>query len=114
MVNNPEKVFENFPQEKDPKIERLKTNTIEYALEYATGSGWHKGFPWIRDAFNDYCEATKEYMNDYEINGDSIKEQLGQEILIECDEKLNESQKQLLTEAINKLVENKNNHSLKI
>ena len=27
---------------------------VQYAREYATGKGLHKGEPWVRDAFNDY------------------------------------------------------------
>ena len=114
MVNNPEKVFETFPQEIDPKIERLKINTIEYALEYATDSGWHKGFPWIRDSFDDFCKAFKEYMNDHYITDNYIKELLVQDVLIECSDKLTDTQKQRLTEAINLIMVNRNNHNLKI
>ena len=30
------------------------TEVVQYAREYATGKGLHKGEPWVRGAFNDY------------------------------------------------------------
>ena len=35
------------------KNEKL-TELMQYAREFATGKGLHKGEPWVRDAFNDY------------------------------------------------------------
>ena len=35
------------------KNEKL-TTLMQYAREYATGKGLHKGEPWVREAFNDY------------------------------------------------------------
>lgn len=37
-------------------IEHIKkwNEVVQYAREYATGKGLHKGEPWVRDAFNDY------------------------------------------------------------
>ena len=36
--------------EQNEKLSKL----MQYASEYATGKGVHKGEPWVRDAFNDY------------------------------------------------------------
>lgn len=33
---------------------------VQYAREYATGKGLHKGEPWVRDAFNDYFKWHEE------------------------------------------------------
>lgn len=38
-------------------IEQLKAQTAQYAIEHITGNGMHKGIAWLRDSFNELCEA---------------------------------------------------------
>jgi len=38
-------------------IEQLKEQTAQYAVEHITGKGMHTGINWLRDSFNEYCEA---------------------------------------------------------
>ena len=38
-------------------IEQLKQQTAQYAVEHITGKGMHTGINWLRDSFNEYCEA---------------------------------------------------------
>ena len=38
-------------------IEQLKEQTSQYAIEHITGKGMHTGISWLRDSFNEYCEA---------------------------------------------------------
>ena len=38
-------------------IEQLREQTTLYAIEHITGKGMHRGIAWLRDSFNEYCEA---------------------------------------------------------
>lgn len=38
-------------------IEQLKEQTAQYAVEHIKGEGMHTGINWLRDSFNEYCEA---------------------------------------------------------
>ena len=38
-------------------IEELREQTAKYAIEHITGKGLHKGIGWLRDSFNQLCEA---------------------------------------------------------
>ena len=38
-------------------IEQLKEQTTQYAIEHIKGEGLHTGINWLRDSFNEYCEA---------------------------------------------------------
>ena len=38
-------------------IKELKDQTVQYAVEHITGKGMHTGINWLRDSFNEYCEA---------------------------------------------------------
>ena len=50
------------------EIDRLREQTVRYAIEHITGKGMHTGIAWLRDSFNEYCEAIGA--NDY--NSDDI------------------------------------------
>lgn len=38
-------------------LEQLKKKTAQYAIEHIKGEGLHTGINWLRDSFNEYCEA---------------------------------------------------------
>ena len=38
-------------------IEELQKQTAQYAVEHITGKGMHTGIAWLRDSFNELCEA---------------------------------------------------------
>lgn len=38
-------------------VEQLQEQTAQYAVEHITGKGLHKGIGWLRDSFNQLCEA---------------------------------------------------------
>ena len=38
-------------------VEELREQTAQYAIEHITGKGLHKGIGWLRDSFNQLCEA---------------------------------------------------------
>lgn len=58
----------NIQQRNDTKIEKLRQQTSQYAIEHITGKGMHTGIAWFRDSFNEYCEA----MGANEFNPDDI------------------------------------------
>ena len=41
----------------EKKIEQLRDQTAQYAIEHITGKGIHTGIAWFRDSFNEYCDA---------------------------------------------------------
>ena len=49
-------------------VEELQEQTAQYAIEHITGKGLHKGIGWLRDSFNELCEA----MGANEFNPDEI------------------------------------------
>lgn len=48
----------------DQELDRMEQRCSEYAIEHITGKGLHTGEPWVRDAFNEYCQAINA--NDYQ------------------------------------------------
>lgn len=48
----------------EQELDKLEKNVNQYAIEHITGKGLHTGEPWVRDAFNKYCQAINA--NDYE------------------------------------------------
>lgn len=39
------------------EIQVLRDRTTQYAIEHITKEGMHRGIAWLRDSFNEYCEA---------------------------------------------------------
>lgn len=50
----------------DSRIDHLKAQTAQYAIEHITGKGMHTGIAWLRDSFNELCEAM--HANEYNPN----------------------------------------------
>ncbi len=46
------------------ELDKMEQKVNQYAIEHITGKGLHTGEPWVRDAFNQYCQAINA--NDYE------------------------------------------------
>lgn len=38
-------------------FQQLQEQTAQYAIEHITGKGLHKGIGWLRDSFNQLCQA---------------------------------------------------------
>lgn len=53
-------------------IEQLNAETAQYAIEHITGKGMHTGIAWLRDSFNELCEA----MHANEFNPDELSFEL--------------------------------------
>lgn len=47
----------------EQELNKLESNVNQYAIEHITGKGLHTGELWVRDAFNEYCQAINA--NDY-------------------------------------------------
>mgnify|MGYP006989021787 FL=1 len=41
----------------EQEIQNLRERTAQYAIEHITKEGMHRGIAWLRDSFNEYCEA---------------------------------------------------------
>lgn len=54
------------------EIKKLQNQTAEYAIEHITYKGMHSGIGWLRDSFNELCEA----MHANEFNPDDISFEL--------------------------------------
>ena len=39
------------------KMEQLRKQTAQYAIEHITGNGMHNGIRWLQDSFNEYYKA---------------------------------------------------------
>ena len=62
-------------------IEELQEQTAHYAIEHITGKGLHKGVGWLRDSFNQLCEAMgiPELQEPDNYDSDDVIEALRQE-----------------------------------
>ena len=107
MINNPDKIFEDLPVRVNPKIEKLEKDTVNYAREYITKDGLYKGFPWLRDSFNELCE---EILADNDVSDNFyglLKQGIAQRIIERCSNYLNESQTEQLSKELFDLAEGK-------
>ena len=108
MVNNPDKIFEDLPVKVNPKIEKLEKDTVCYAREYITKERLHKGFPWLRDSFNDLCgeiladnDVDKKFYN-------LLRQGTAQRIIEKCSNHLNETQIEQLSKELGELAKMEN------
>lgn len=57
--------------EKD--IKEKWAEVLDYAREHATGTGMHKGYKWLQDAYEEYLEMSEE-VGGYSMGGQSGSE----------------------------------------
>lgn len=89
----------------DPKIEKLRNETTQYAIEHITRKGLHTGYAWLRDAFNDYYEAIKTPgLNISEENDIAHRKILAQKVAIDCIHALNKEQLEKLDKVLDEIV----------
>lgn len=48
----------------DQDLDKMEQRCSQYAIEHITGKGLHTGERWLKEEFNEYCEAINA--NDYE------------------------------------------------
>ena len=41
----------------EKEIKEKWSEVLDYAIQHITGKGMHTGIAWLRDSFNEYCEA---------------------------------------------------------
>ena len=58
-----------YNKEEIMKHEQLLQQTAQYAVEHVTGEGMHTGFGWVRDSFEELCEAVGA--GDRDLSGDA-------------------------------------------
>lgn len=80
----------------EQELDKLEKNVNQYAIEHITGKGLHTGEPWIKDAFNDYCNAINA--NDYE-----RRHIVAQKIAINSIHALNSGQLQRLDQVLDSI-----------
>ena len=44
----------------EKEIQEKWAEVLDYAREHATGTGMHKGYKWLHDAFEEYLEMSEE------------------------------------------------------
>ena len=88
----------------DPKIEKLRNETTQYAIEHITRKGLHTGYTWLRDAFNDYYDAIKTPgLKISDENDIAHRKILAHKVAIDCIHKLNNEQLQQLDKVLDEV-----------
>ncbi len=89
----------------DPKIQKLREQTAQYAIEHITKKGMHTGYAWLRDSFNDYykviCTPGVKISQESDISHRQI---LAQKVAIDCIHKLNHDQLRQLDKVLKEIV----------
>ena len=88
----------------DPKIEKLRNETTQFAIEHITRKGMHTGIAWLRDSFNDYYDAIKTPgVNISQENDIAHRKILAQKVAIVCIHALNHEQLQQLDKVLDEI-----------
>ncbi len=88
----------------DPKIEKLRNETTQFAIEHITRKGMHTGIAWLRDSFNDYYDAIKTPgVNISQENDIAHRKILAQKVAIDCIHALNHEQLQQLDKVLDEI-----------
>ena len=92
---------------------------LQYAKEHATGEGFHRGYAWLKDAFNEYLEMSDEVPG-YSMGGQPgsmhNREVLAGRILLELGNHIgglhliDENQEAKLKETLKEIVNDQSNH----
>lgn len=87
--------------EDDSKVEKLRQQTAQYAIEHITGKGLHTGIAWLNDSFNEYYNAIStpgvKISQESEIGHRQI---LAQRVAIDCIHALNHEQLERLDKVL--------------
>lgn len=102
---NQVKIQKEETMKEDPKIQKLREQTTQYAIEHITKKGMHTGYAWLRDSFNEYYDAIKTPGVKISAESDIAHRQiLAQKVAIDCIHKLNHNQLQQLDKVLNEIV----------
>lgn len=104
VINYTVKQQKEDTMKEDPKIEKLRNETTQYAIEHITRKGLHTGYAWLRDAFNDYYDAIKTPgVKTSEENDIAHRKILAQKVSIDCIHKLSHEQLQQLDKVLKEI-----------
>lgn len=89
----------------DPKIQKLREQTAQYAIEHISKKGMHTGYAWLRDSFNDYYKAIcTPGVKISQENDIAHRQILAQKVAIDCIHKLSNEQLQQLDKVLKEIV----------
>ena len=85
----------------DPKIQKLREQTAQYATEHITGNGMHRGIRWLQDSFNDYYNAiSTPGIKISEESDIAHRKILAQKVAIDCIHALSKEQLEQLDKVL--------------
>lgn len=79
-------------REDDSKVEKLRQQTAQYAIEHITGKGMHTGVRWLQDSFNGYFSAIGSTKGMTEESLIGHRQILAQRVAIDCIHALDHDQ----------------------
>lgn len=95
---------------------------LQYAKEHATGEGFHRGYRWLKDAFNEYLDMS-DNIPGYGMGGQPGSEHnrrvLAERVLLELGEHvggrhlIDEKQESKLKNSLNEVVNDRNVNQIK-
>lgn len=95
---------------------------LQYAKEHATGEGFHRGYRWLKDAFNEYFDMS-DNIPGYGMGGQPGSEHnrrvLAERVLLELGEHvggrhlIDEKQESKLKNSLNEVVNDRNVNQIK-
>jgi hypothetical protein len=89
----------------DAKMEQLRKQTAQYAIEHITGNGMHTGIRWLQDAFNDYYKAISTPGIRISMESDvAHRKILAQKVAIDCIHALSKEQLERLDKVLDGIV----------
>ena len=87
------------------KMEQLRKQTAQYAIEHITGNGMHTGIRWLQDAFNDYYKAIcTPGVRISEQSDVAHRKILAQRVAIDCIHALSKEQLERLDKVLDSIV----------
>lgn len=102
MEREPNRVFDTFPVSYSPQETELREKALCNTIAYVQG---RKGFPWLRDAFNELCYVSVN-MNKIEKKEEkNYKRFMADRLLTLCNSRLNAQQLTALDKDLKRLCE---------
>lgn len=107
---------------KENDIKDKWAELLDYAKQHATGEGFHRGYNWLRDSFNEYLDmtdATPGYGMGGQPGSQHNREVLAEKILLKLghhiggDGVITDEQEARLKESLAEVVSNANTKQIK-
>ena len=103
----------------DKEIKEKWDELLQYAKEHATGEGFHRGYRWLQDAFNEYITMSDEvpgYGQGGQPGSKHNREVLAEKILLELGDHIggrnliDDNQEAKLSATLKEIIEDLSNH----